>query len=355
MTEEFDKNKIPRQAKILLIKLRSIGDVVYNTAVYAPLKRSFPDAHLTVLVERASYDLVRDHPDVDEALCFDKGSLWKQLRFYWKLFRGQYDVAIDMHEGTRGAIMCFVTQAPFRVGHKLAKRSFLYNVKLNLDEFKPQYPIDYQVALIKKMGVAFSEAAPAIHISEASRESAKKMLDEKGIRLEDPYCIIHPGTRRIYNQWQPEKFARLAQLFALDYGLKVIVTCGPGEEEQARAVTRQIENAPYAFITGELQELAAMTEGAEFAVCHNGGFMHLSSVLGTPVISLFGSVHPRVWKPLGERDVILYKQMECSPCNHKTRKKECYKGNVECLQRITVEDALQGVDRILGETWESKI
>ena len=46
---------IPQKAKILLIKLRSIGDVVYNTAVYSPLKRHFSDAHLTVAVERPSY------------------------------------------------------------------------------------------------------------------------------------------------------------------------------------------------------------------------------------------------------------------------------------------------------------
>jgi len=71
---QFDKVKLPPRPKILLIKLRSIGDVIYNTAVYTPLKRCFPDAHLTVLVERPSYDLVRNHPDVDEVLCFRKGS-----------------------------------------------------------------------------------------------------------------------------------------------------------------------------------------------------------------------------------------------------------------------------------------
>ena len=103
---------IPQKAKILLIKLRSIGDVVYNTAVYAPLKRFFPDAHLTVLVERSSYDLVCDHPDVDDVLCFEKGSFWKQIQFYSRLIWERYDVVIDMHEGTRGAVMCFFTCAP---------------------------------------------------------------------------------------------------------------------------------------------------------------------------------------------------------------------------------------------------
>ncbi|SVC78601.1 uncharacterized protein METZ01_LOCUS331455, partial [marine metagenome] len=153
-----------------MIKLRSIGDVVYNTAIYAPLKRYFPEAHLTVLVERPSYNLVCDHPDVDEVLCFEKGSFWKQVQFYRRLIQTGYDVAIDMHEGTRGAVMCFLTLAPVRIGHKFAKRSFLYNTKLDFSDLKPRFPIDYQVALIKKMGVPFDHVAPFIHISDLAKQ-----------------------------------------------------------------------------------------------------------------------------------------------------------------------------------------
>ena len=79
--------KIPRKAKILLVKLRSIGDVVYNTSVYFPLKSHFPEAHLTVLVEQPAYDLVCDHPDVDEVLCFKKEPFSQQIQFYRKLIR----------------------------------------------------------------------------------------------------------------------------------------------------------------------------------------------------------------------------------------------------------------------------
>jgi ADP-heptose:LPS heptosyltransferase len=67
----------------------------------------------------------------------------------------KYDVAIDMHEGTRGAVMCYLTCAPIRIGNKPAKRSFLYNTKLDFSDLKPKFPIDYQVALIKTMVTHF--------------------------------------------------------------------------------------------------------------------------------------------------------------------------------------------------------
>ena len=76
------KDHIKPDAKILLIKLRSIGDVVYNTAVYAPIKKHLPNAKLTVLVESASYDIVNNHPDEDEVLFFEKSSFLKHAKFY---------------------------------------------------------------------------------------------------------------------------------------------------------------------------------------------------------------------------------------------------------------------------------
>ena len=339
--------KFPPKAKILLIKLRSIGDVVYNTAIYAPLKKSFPESHLTVLVEKPSYDLVCDHPDVDEVLCFEKGSLWQQINFYRQLIQARYDVAIDMHEGTRGSVMCFLTRAPLRIGHKFAKRSFLYNTKLEFSDLKPNFPIDYQVALIKKMGVNFDQAVPSINISDHARQKAKNLLTQYGIGGEIQYCVIHPGTKKKYDQWQYEKFARLVEIIPEKYNLKVVITCGPGEESQAESVINLVKKRQVTFIQTGLQELSAITQKAKFALCHNGGYMHVASALGTSVVALFGVVHPRVWKPLGLRDEIIYKNIECSPCNKKTRKLECYDGDAECKRMIEVEDVLEAIERIL--------
>ena len=343
--EVFPRDKIPENPKILVIKLRSIGDVIYNTAVYTPLKNSFPGSHLSVLVEPASYDIVRHHPDVDEVLCFEKKSFFYQVNFYFKLFSRQYDVVIDMHEGTRGAIMCFFTRAPFRVGHKFAKRSFLYNVKLEFGDLQPRYPIDYQVALIKKMGVKFDHIAPAIHISEAARKNASRLLQENGIPDQDSFCILHPGTR-VFDRWAPEKFAELADRVFDLYNLKVLLTCGPGQEDLVGQIIPMIKKAPHAFIATRLQELGAITQRTRFVVCHNGGYMHIVSALGIPVVGMFGWANPNVWKPIGEKAEVVYKNLECSPCSSKTIKRECLGGDPECKRLITVEDVLSAIEKI---------
>jgi lipopolysaccharide heptosyltransferase II len=341
----FPRDKLPKKPKFLIIKLRSIGDVVYNTAVYTPLKKSFPDCHLTVLVENFSLDLVRHHPDIDQVLCFDKSLGFKNIGFYYRLFANRYDVVIDMHEGTRGAVMCFVTQAPYRVGHKFAKRSFLYNVKLEFGDLKPKHPIDYQVALIKKMGVAFNEISPSIHISETAKIKANELLLAEGIDPHEPFCILHPGAK-IYDRWEAEKFAELADTIFSQHHMKTLFTCGPGQQFLIDEIIPKIKSAPFAFISTNLQELGAITQKAKFVVCHDGGYMHFASALGTPVVGMFGWTNPRIWHPPGNNTTIVIKEIECRPCDLKSRKEECWNGRPECKSLITVADIIPAIAKV---------
>ena len=341
----FPREKSPKNPKILIIKLRSIGDVVYNTAVYTPLKKSFPDCHLTVLVEHFSLDIVRNHPDVDRVLSFEKKSWLHSFGFYYRLFADQYDVVIDMHEGTRRAVMCFVTQATYRVGHKFANRSFLYNVKLDFGALNPNRPIDYQVALIKEMGVEFGEIAPSIHIPESAQTKADKLLQAEGIDPHEPFCILHPGAKP-YDRWEAEKFAQLADTIYSQHHLKTLLTCGPGQEHMVDEITPIIKNAPYAFISTRLEILGAITQKAQFVVCHDGGYMHFAAALGVPVVGLFGWTNPKTWRPPGKNATIVSKEIECRPCNRQTRKEACWNGRPECKSLISVEDILSAIAEV---------
>ena len=158
--------------------------------------------------------------------------------------------------------------------------------------------------------------------------------------------MIHPGTKKVYDQWQYEKFSRLAEIIPKKYGVKVVLTCGPDEKTQVERVTKLVHSSEVVCIQTGLQELSAITQGASFVVCHNGGYMHLASALGTPVIALFGVVHPGIWKPLGEKNQVIYKNIECSPCYDHTRKPECYEGDAECKRVIEVDDILKAVERL---------
>src|SRR6059036_2073990 len=54
--------------RVLLVRLRQIGDVVFTTPAISALRARFPDAHLSYLVEPAAAPIVGANPDLTEVL-----------------------------------------------------------------------------------------------------------------------------------------------------------------------------------------------------------------------------------------------------------------------------------------------
>ena len=106
--------------KILLIRLRLIGDVVFTTPIPRALKRAFPDAHLTYLVEPEAAAVVAGNPHLDEVIVVPRprgiARVLVDLRLARRLRRAQYDLVIDMHGGPRSAWLAWLSRAPRRIG-----------------------------------------------------------------------------------------------------------------------------------------------------------------------------------------------------------------------------------------------
>ena len=69
---DADRRGDGRALTILLIRLRLIGDVVFTTPAIGALRRRFPDARITYLVEAAAEPVVRHHPAIDEIIVAER-------------------------------------------------------------------------------------------------------------------------------------------------------------------------------------------------------------------------------------------------------------------------------------------
>ena len=101
---------------ILLIRLRLIGDVVFTTPIPRALKRAFPAARITYLVEPAAAPVVSGNPHLDEVIVAPgRAGLARigfDLRLARRLRRARYDLVIDLHGGPRSAWLALATGAP---------------------------------------------------------------------------------------------------------------------------------------------------------------------------------------------------------------------------------------------------
>ena len=111
---------IPRN--ILAIKLRYLGDVLLATPTLHALKSAYPEARLTVLVNRGTEDILRGNPHVDEILPLDRGSILQQSRFILDIRRRRFDTVIDLTDGDRAAFLTWISGAGVRIGFNAEQR-----------------------------------------------------------------------------------------------------------------------------------------------------------------------------------------------------------------------------------------
>src|SRR5947209_3977469 len=110
--------------RIAIIKPSALGDIIHSLPVLTALRRRFPAAHLTWIVNRGYEPLLSGHPDLDGTLAFDRRAnrsgvfqaALGYLNFFRRIHAGRFDLAIDLQGLLRSGLMTLATGARRRVG-----------------------------------------------------------------------------------------------------------------------------------------------------------------------------------------------------------------------------------------------
>jgi hypothetical protein len=126
-----------------------------------------------------------------------------------------------------------------------------------------------------------------------------------GAKTRGHEIVIHPGAGSPAKRWPVESFVELAtRLKQSGRRLRFVI----GEVEQDRwpaAEIERLETAAPVHRTATLVELADVLSTAAVFVGNDSGPGHLSGMLGTPTVSIFGPTDPAKWKPLGPAVAVL--------------------------------------------------
>src|SRR5688572_7827346 len=144
--------------KVLLVRLRLIGDVMFTTPIVRAVRRQYPDAHISYLVEALAAPVLRGNPHLDDLIVAPKrrgaARLRDDLAIARRLRRARYDVAIDLHGGPRGAWFTWASGAPRRIGYTIAGRSWMYtDVVPRAADLSPRHSVANQFDLLAPLGI----------------------------------------------------------------------------------------------------------------------------------------------------------------------------------------------------------
>jgi ADP-heptose:LPS heptosyltransferase len=361
--------RLPAEARLLVIKLASIGDLLLATPALRALRETYPQARIDLLVTPGSADLLAGWEIVDEIIVLDKYlfdspkqvltdplrlrrlfPLWQRLR------SAHYDAVLLLHHLTlpfgrlKHQLLVRATGARWRVGLDNGHGWFL-NVRVKDEGFGAMHEADYNLAIAAAVGAHTSDRRLIVPLSEAEREQARYLLymDEAPDPFMRPIIAMHPGSGgySTARRWAPERFAALADTLYREVGGQLVLLGGPEERELHQHILSLLRSGVPARSfagKGSVKVTTAVLEQVDLFIGNDAGVMHLAAAAGTPTVAIFGLSNHRAWGPYtgslpGRQAVVVRLDLPCMPCFYRGHELGTPEGCAtrDCLAQLGVD------------------
>jgi len=316
---------LPPGAKILLIRLRSLGDTILSTPLYRALKSWRPDLRLSVLVESPNDEVLRNNPDIDNVISIRVsgrsalGVIAARCGALKQIRAAKFDCCINLHGGVTSAWLTALSGAYHRVGGRTIRNRLTCNIIVEVPQRKPtdrkQHSVEYHIGLLNYLGLPRGPIPPLRLVPDPSRRvPALGRLHDAGLDTGRGYAVIHPGSRYHTKEWPAEGYAAIADEITIKYGLQVVLLGGPGEEEKTGRVVSLCGSSPVVVQNVSISDLIWVVRGARLFVGNDSGPTHIAAALQVPIVVLFGSSDSQVWYPWKSSHQIVQNDFACNPC-----------------------------------------
>jgi len=337
MPTQLDHDTVSR---LLIIKLRAIGDVLLSTIVTRNLREFFPKSEIHFLTERLSVDVLRGNPFVDTIVVYDRetmtgADLIRQVR------RNGYDLVFDLFGNPRSALVTYLSGARYRVGFRFRARAYAYNIVVP-PRGGAVHNTQFNLDALEAVGVPIVDRNIYFTPSAEAERAAEGYFSQN--LHASPFVVgINTGGGWYTKRWGLDRYALLADRLAELYGATILLTWGPGQLPEAREVASLMKHAPLIPPTTSLSELGALLKRCTVLISNDSGPMHMAAAVGTPVLGIYGPTNPALQGPFGPRNLTVRNEgLDCLGCNLTT----CPISH-PCMQDLPVERVLAGVELLL--------
>ena len=336
-------------ANILVVKPSSLGDVVHTLPVVSELRRHFPAARISWLVNASLVDIARTSPYVDEIIPFDRerwrgvfGVALDAMGFAGVCgdLRGRrFDLVMDLQGLFRSGFLTRITNAPVRLGFLNARElgHVFYNARV-MPPKATMHAVDRYLATLKRIGIAPGEPDFAMRINPRALVSVEGMLAAFRDRAEGPLLVISPFTRWPTKEWPMEHYAAVVSEARRRWDCRVVISASAADEARASGLAAMAPDAVNLAGRTDLAAAIALLSKGDVIVTGDSGPMHIADALGVPMVAIFGPTDPDRTGPYRQRDAVVRVAVDCAPCLDR----QCAKEH-ECMRAVTPEMVLDKI------------
>ena len=344
-TKRLPKDFTP--ARILVVKLDHIGDVLLATPVFSNLRQAYPNAELHALTGTWSRVVLENHPEVDKVLEYNSPvfcrneqstSFKNTYKLYRQLRKQKYDLLVELRADWRISWFSLLRVTPKRIN----RASLQVANRIGFLQFSGIHETTRNLDVLKRVGIPTPIQNTTFAVSREDEKWASNFIETQQIKMENPLIAIHPGSPIILKRWIPERYAELADWLIAQKRAQIVFVGVKDEIQTITHIQNQISGVSI-NIAGKttITQLASILQKCKVFIGNDSGPMHLSASVGTQTIGLFGPGDPKRFGPVGDKCQTIQKKLDCPPCIGNT----CQFGEDGCMSKIQVADVIQVVEK----------
>lgn len=367
----FDLGEV---GSVLVVRPDEIGDVVLTTPFLRELRGNLPSAWITLVVKPDVVNLVELCPHVNEVLPYDWAvaerfrPLWRHLRAsrlaVTRLFRRHFDLAVLPRwdaDYYHGAFLAYFSGAWWRVGysHEVTEEKKLLNMGWDillteaLYDLSVRHEVERNLDLITSLGGQVRNDSLELWIGPEDERWAEDILEKCGINSSQMLIGLGVGAGAAKRMWPLSNFVRLGEWLKREYGARILVIGGYGEErlgEHVKGVLGQCVINAVGLTT--LRQSAALMRRCVLFVGNDAAPVHMAAAVGVPVIQISchpsngRSLHynsPDRFRPWGVPHVVVRPYYAVAPCTD-----ACAASEPHCIAAVTTRQVQEAVGTLLA-------
>jgi lipopolysaccharide heptosyltransferase II len=359
MNDSCYKKNSSQGKRVLIVDPFGIGDALFATPVIRALKENGFEK-IDLLLGSRTRELFEHNPHISEIFEWDKTKrdgflaqaryISRLVKLFWRLRQNHYQLLLDFSLSREYALLAWLFFGiSKRAGFDYKKRGIFLTNKMELPDGFSQKPVaEYYLDLLKSIGIKEQPCRLELFLGEEDEKECTKILNGLEIRDRQTFIVVAPGGGESWGKdarlkrWPAHYFGALLSRIKSELlpSIRHIFILGSRKENSlAEELSQSVEGLEVHNLSGgvSLRVAAALIQKAAFLIANDGGLVHISQAMGTPVIAFYGPVDPRVYGPYPKNDralAIVNTGPICRPCYKRMRYQADCVGN-ECLTTLT--------------------
>jgi len=284
--------------RVLIVKLSSLGDVVYTLPVVADIRAAHPGASVDWVVEPAFAPLVARVAGIAEVIeCplrrWTSEGWWRAAtraefgRFVARLRRHRYDAVIDLQGLTKSTLIASLAHGPT---YGLANRTdgashewparWLVRHAIRVEPHS--HALDRARELVAKALATRADGAPSFGLAQAGATRDRRSV-----------VLIH-GTSRADKLWPEASWIELGKRLVAAGWTLTLPQSGAAEKERAERIAAGVGIASEVWPALDIGALIDRLAASAGAIGVDSGPSHIAVALGLPHVQIYN--FPTAWR-----------------------------------------------------------